>query len=65
MLANSLADVVAEEAAKRLLPDMSLEREAQNAERIGVGVAKRLALVQADIWLKRGETGDIYGLDLC
>ena len=45
MLANSLADVVAEEAAKRLLPDLNLEREAKRAERIGVGVAKRLALV--------------------
>ena len=42
MLANSMADVVAEEAAKRLLPDMNLERKANNAERIGVSVAKRL-----------------------
>ena len=48
MLANSLADVVAEEAAKRLLPDLNLERKAKWAERVGVGVAKRLALVQAD-----------------
>ena len=37
MLANSLADVVAEEAAKRLLPDLNLERKAKKAERIGVG----------------------------
>ena len=29
MLANSLADVAAEEAAKRLLPDMILERNAK------------------------------------
>ena len=36
------------EAAKRLLPDMNLERKAKKAERSGVGVAKRLALVQAD-----------------
>ena len=49
MLANSLADVVADEAAKRLLPDLNLERKAKKAERIGIGVAKRLALVQADI----------------
>ena len=34
MLANSLADVVAEEAAKRLLPDLNLERKAKKAERI-------------------------------
>ena len=52
MLANSLADVVAEEAAKRLLPELNLERIAKWAERVGVGVAKRLALVQADIWAK-------------
>ena len=56
--ANSLADVVAEEAAKRLLPDLNLERKAKKAERIGIGVAKRLALVQADIWAKRGAAGD-------
>ena len=63
MLANSLADVVAEEAAKRLLPDLNLECKAKWAERVGVGVAKRLALVQADIWAKRSEAGDIYELD--
>ena len=62
MLANSLADVVAEEAAKRLLPDLNLQRKAKWAERVGVGVAKRLALVQADIWAKRSEAGDIYEL---
>ena len=62
MLANSLADVVAEEAAKRLLNDLNLERNAKKAERIGIGVAKRLALVQADIWAKRG-AGDIYELE--
>ena len=62
MLANSVADVVAEEAAKRLLPDMNLECKAQHAERIGVSVAKRLALVQAEICAKRGEAGDIYEL---
>ena len=63
MLANSLADAVAEEAAKRLLPDLNLERKAKKAERIGVEVAKRLALMQADIWAKRSEAGDIYELD--
>ena len=63
MLANSLADVVDEEAAKRLLPDLNLERKAKKAERVGIGVAKRLALVQADIWAKRGAAGDIYELE--
>ena len=63
MLANSLADVVAAEVAKRLLPDLNLERTAMCAERVGFGVAKRLALVQADIWAKRSEAGDIYELD--
>ena len=33
--------------------------QSQNAERIGVGVAKR----QADIWAKRGEASDMYELD--
>ena len=49
--------------ARRLLPDLNLERKAKWAERVGVGVAKRLALVQADIWAKRSEAGDIYELD--
>ena len=44
-------------------PILNLERTAKKAERIGVGVAKRLALVQADIWAKRSEAGDIYELD--
>ena len=42
---------------------MNLERKAKWAERVGVGVAKRLAVVQADIWAKRSEAGDIYELD--
>ena len=63
MLANSLADMVAEEATKRLLPDLNLERKANWAARVGIGLAKRLALVQADIWAKRSEVGDIYELD--
>ena len=48
MLAISLADVLAEEAAKRLLPDMNSEQRAERIERTGVSVAKRLALVQFD-----------------
>ena len=32
-------------------------------ERIGVSVGKRWTLVQADIWAKRGEAGDICELD--
>ena len=63
MLANSLADVVAEESAKRLSPDMNLEQKAKWAEHTEVSVAKRLDLVQADIWTKRDEAGDIYELD--
>ena len=63
MPAHSLADVVVEKAAKRLLPDLNLERKAKKAERIGIGVAKRLALVQTDIWAKRGAAGDIYELE--
>ena len=63
MLANSLAQAVAEEAAKRLLPDMNMEQKAKKEERIGVSVANRLAPVQAEIWAKHGEVGDIYELD--
>ena len=37
--------------------------QSQIAERVGLGVAKRLALVQADIWAKRGEARDMYELD--
>ena len=63
MFANSLADVVAEEAAKRLLLVLNLERKAKKAERIGIGVAKRLALVQAYIWAKRGAAADTNELE--
>ena len=54
---------MAEEAARRLLPDMNPERKAPNAECVGLCAAKRLAPVQADIWAERGEAGDIYELD--
>ena len=63
MLANSLAVVVAEEAAKRLLLDMNLEHRPKRADRRGFFVAKCLALVQADTWAKREVEGDIYKLD--
>ena len=33
-----------------LQPDMNFDQKAKRAERTGVSVAKRLALVQADIW---------------
>ena len=35
----------------------------KKAERIGIGVAKRLALVQADIWATRGAAGDLSELE--
>ena len=63
MLAMSLADVVAEEAAKRLLPDMNSEHKANRTDGKGVSVANRSALVHADIWAKREVAGDIYDLD--
>ena len=63
MLANSLAVVVAEEAAKRLLLDMNLEHRPKRAERMGFFVAKSLALVQADTWAEREVARDIYELD--
>ena len=35
----------------------------KKAERVGIEVATRLALVQADIWAKRGAASDIYELE--
>ena len=49
---------MAEEAAKRLLPDTNLERKAKPS-----GAHRGLAPMQADFWAKRGEAGDIYDLD--
>ena len=46
-----------------MIPDLNVERKAKKAERIGIGVTKRLALEQADIWEKRGAAGDIYELE--
>ena len=60
MLANSLADVVAEKASKRLLPDLNQEPKAKRSEQTGTSVAKIMALVQADIWTKREEAGKTY-----
>ena len=56
--ADSLADVVAEEAAKRLLLVLNLERKAKMAERIGIGVAKRGGNMQKVChWEAGGRTG--------
>ena len=60
MLANSLADVVVEEAAKRLLSDMNSEQKAKMTECMGVSAAKMLALVQAHIWVKRESVNHIH-----
>ena len=54
---------MAEEAAKRLLLDLNLERKAKRAGRVGVGVAERSALVQAGMWAKRSEARDIHELE--
>ena len=62
MLANSLAVTVAEAASKRFQPDLNLEQKAKRCERTGVSVAKRLALVQAYIWAKHEEEGEICEL---
>ena len=62
MLANSLSDVVADEASKRLLPDLSHEQRAERCDQIGTRVAKRLALVQAEMWAKREEAGEVHKL---
>ena len=60
MLANSLSDVVADEASKRLLPDLNHEQRAERCDQIGTSVAKRLALVQADMRVKREEAGEFH-----
>ena len=48
MLANSLADVVAEEAAKRLLPDLNLERKAKKARGAAGDIYELQPLVVAE-----------------
>ena len=60
MLANSLADVVAEEAAMRFLHHLNLEPK--RAERVG-SVWQRGWLWYPDIWAKHEEAGGIYELD--
>ena len=56
MRANSLADVVAEEAAKRLLSDLNLDREAKKAERnrsgqtFGAGASRHLGQTWCSRW---------------
>ena len=62
MLANYLADVVADEASKRLLADLNREERAKRCEQTGTNVAERLALVQADVRAKHEEAGDVNEL---
>ena len=63
MVGNSLADAVAEEAASRVKPDLNCIKAAKRCEMLGFIVAKRLALIQADIWTAKDMAGDIYELD--
>ena len=63
MLANSLADVVAEEAAKRLLPDLNLERQAKRLNALELEWLHAWRGCYRTCWDKHSEAGDIYELD--
>ena len=58
-----MADTVAEEAAKRIKPDLNHIKSANRCDCLGYCVAKRLALIQADIWASKDLAGEIYELD--
>ena len=62
MLANSVADVVAEEATTCFLLERNLECQCKACQKMVVHVAKRLTLLQGDIWATREYGGEIYEL---
>ena len=51
--------MVVDEVATRRLPELNLEWQAKACEKLGTGIVKRLALVQADIWATRDQAGEI------
>ncbi len=63
LVGNTLADEVAEATALRIQPDMNAHSKASWCEQIGFSVAKRLAIIQADVWGCDANAGDIYELD--
>ena len=63
LVGNTLADKVAGAAVIRAQQDASNVSKAKKSYTTAFCVAKRLAIIQADIWKTRQEAGDIYDLD--
>ena len=63
LVGNTLADKVAGAAARRAQPSASDTSKATRSYTTAFCVAKRLAIIQADIWRARQEEGEIYDLD--
>ncbi len=62
-MGNTLADEVAEAAAKRVQPDMNSLKSVKGCEYMGCTVAERIAIIQAEVWAREAELGAIYELD--
>ena len=60
---NSFVDAVAEEVALCIQPDANSTDSASKADRTGFNIAKRIALIQADIWSHQDPSARIYELD--
>ena len=63
LVGNTLADTAAEAAARRVQPDLSSVKPARRNDSLGFAVAKRLGIIQADIWAKKEAAGAIYELE--
>ena len=63
LVGNALADEVAGAAAEKFKPNMNQLSKAKWSEILGFTVAKRLAIIQADIWANKSQDDYIYELD--
>ena len=63
LVGNTMADTVAEAAARRIQPDLSKVQPAKFGDSLGYSVTKRLGIIQADIWRSKENAGAIYELE--
>ena len=63
MAGNSFADEVAEQIAKLIQPDCNIQKQARRNDILGFNVAKRIAIIQAEIWDGNDPADRIFELE--
>ena len=64
LVGNSLADEAAEQVAKLIQPDLNIQNKAKRNGSLGFNVAKRIAIIQAEIWNGNDPTDRILEFEL-